>query len=94
MQDEDVTAHLRCMDAWLFLGDQQIAVEVDLGLLLPDTGVWGGVLRRVPGWLAEVSRDAEARLRLPTGDERRIRPLATPDGETSVPFIGEGPAPF
>ncbi|PTH90478.1 hypothetical protein C9J60_06080 [Streptomyces sp. A244] len=86
--------HLRSYDAWLLVGDHQIAVEADLGLFLPDTGVWGGILRHVPGWLAGAMRDAEARLRLPTGQECRIRPLAIPDDETSVPFIGEGTAPF
>lgn len=89
-----MAAQLRCDDAWLLLGDQQIAVEVDLGVFLPDTGLWGGVLRHVPAGLAGAMRDAEARLRLPTGQERRIRPLAIPDDETSVPFIGEGTAPF
>lgn len=43
-----MSVHLRCADAWLLLGDQQIAVEVDLGLFLPDAGLWGGVLRHVP----------------------------------------------
>lgn len=47
VQDGGMSAHLRCADAWLLLGDQQIAVEVDLGLFLPDTGLWGGVLRHV-----------------------------------------------
>ncbi|MGW4102045.1 hypothetical protein [Streptomyces sp. NPDC004976] len=89
-----MAAHLRCDDAWLLVCDQQIAVEVDLGLFLPDAALWGGILRHVPGWLAGAMRDAEARLRLPTGQERRIRPLATPDDETSVPFIGGGTAPF
>ncbi|MFI2415727.1 hypothetical protein [Streptomyces sp. NPDC018947] len=89
-----MTTHLRCVDAYLLVGDQEIAVAVDLGLFLPDTGLWGGVVRHVPGWLAGTMRDAEARLRLPTGQERRIRPLARPDDETSVPFIGEGTAPF
>ncbi len=88
-----MAARLRCDDAWLLVGDQQIAVKVDLGLFLPDTGLWGGVLH-LPERLAGAMRDAEARLRLPTGQERRIRPRAGPDEETSVPFIGEGTAPF
>ncbi|MEU2718728.1 hypothetical protein [Streptomyces sp. NPDC007205] len=89
-----MSARLRCDDAWFLLGDQRIAMEVDLGLFLPDTGLWGGVLRHVPVGLADAMRDAEARLRLPTGQERRIRPLAMPNDETSVPFIGEGTVPF
>ncbi|MER7404792.1 hypothetical protein ABT373_20415 [Streptomyces sp. NPDC000070] len=89
-----MSARLRCADAWLILGDQQIAVEVDLALFLPDTGLWGGVLHHVPRRQAGAMREAEASLRLPTGEEPRIRPLAIPDDETSVPFIGEGPPPF
>ncbi|MEW2252309.1 hypothetical protein ACFW6K_22385 [Streptomyces sp. NPDC058733] len=89
-----MAAHLRCDDVLLLLEDQRIAVEVDLGLFLPDTGLWGGVLRRVPRWVAHAMRDAGARLRFPSGWERRIRPLVIPDDETSVLFIGEGKAPF
>ncbi|MCL7428938.1 hypothetical protein [Streptomyces sp. YS415] len=44
---------LRCADAWLLVGDQQNAVEADLGLFLPDTGSWGGFLRHDPGWMAD-----------------------------------------
>lgn len=35
-------AHLRCQRLfWFLLGDQQNAMEVDLGLFLPDVGLWG-----------------------------------------------------
>ncbi|WP_406835315.1 hypothetical protein ACICHK_02080 [Streptomyces sp. AHU1] len=89
-----MAAHLRSEDGWLLVGDQQIVVEVDLGLFLPDTGLWGGVLHNIPGGLASSMRDVEARLRLQTGRVRRIRLLAGPDDEMSVAFIGEGTAPF
>ncbi|WP_020123731.1 hypothetical protein [Streptomyces canus] len=88
-------ADLRCDDALLFVGDQQIAVEVDLGLFLPDTGVWGGVLNRIPPSMVDQVRSAhEAHVRLSSGQKRRIRPLAAPIDGTSVPFMGEGTAPF
>ncbi|MFB7245617.1 hypothetical protein CW362_09850 [Streptomyces populi] len=89
-----MAAHLRSEDGWLLVGDRRIVVEVDLGLFLPDTGLWGGVLRNIPRGLASSVRDVEARLQLQTGQARRIRLLAGPDDETSVPFIGEGSAPF
>jgi hypothetical protein len=90
-----MAADLRCDDALLLIDDQQIPVEADLGLFLLDKGLWGGVLRRVPKWVegAVISAD-EVRLRLSSGHERRIRPLAAPGDQTSVPFIGEGTAPF
>jgi hypothetical protein len=86
--------HLRSADGWLVVDDQQIAVEVDLGLFLPDTGLWGGVLCTLPQGLAGTMRDAEVRLRPETGQERRIRLLAGPHDETSVAFVGEGTPPF
>ncbi|MER7900967.1 hypothetical protein ABTX62_34115 [Streptomyces sp. NPDC096046] len=90
---------LRCVDGTLIVGDQQIAVEADVGVFLPDTGMWGGILRRVPAWLATSLRGAEeVRLRLPTGQVRRIRPLEAthPTGETlvSLAFVGDGAAPL
>ncbi|WP_406840012.1 hypothetical protein ACICHK_34755 [Streptomyces sp. AHU1] len=48
--------HLRSEDGWLILDDQQIAVEVDLGLFLPVTGSWGGVLCNLPPGLAGAIR--------------------------------------
>ncbi|GAB2768799.1 hypothetical protein [Streptomyces bullii] len=85
----------RCDDALLLVDDQQIAVGADFGVFLPDKGLWGGVLRHVPEWVAAAVKNAdEVRLRLPSGHERRIRPLAAPGDETSVPFMGEGTAPF
>lgn len=89
---------LRFIDATLIVGDQQIRVEADVGVFLPDTGMWGGILHHVPARVAAGMRNAEqARLCLPTGQERRIRPLeiADPRGETYVsrPFVGEGTAP-
>ncbi|MGK5693254.1 hypothetical protein ACSNOJ_10175 [Streptomyces sp. URMC 128] len=90
-----MAADLHRDDALLLVDDQQIAVEVDFGLFLPDKGSWGGVLRRVPEWVAGAVKSAdEVRLRLSSGHERRIRPLAVPDDEISVPFVGEGTAPF
>ncbi|MFI7020877.1 hypothetical protein [Streptomyces sp. NPDC050164] len=90
-----MAADLRCDDALLLVDDQQIPVGADLGLFLPDRGLWGGVLRRVPEWVAGAVKNADAvRLRLSSGHERRIRPLGAPGDETSVPFIGEGTAPF
>ncbi|MFE6365605.1 hypothetical protein ACFVP3_37190 [Streptomyces sp. NPDC057806] len=77
---------LRCAGTWLLVGDQRIAVEADLGLFLPDRGAWGGFLRQVPGWMADTVQETGARLRMPTGQERRTRPLAIPDDETPVPF--------
>ncbi|MFE6335893.1 hypothetical protein ACFVOK_22225 [Streptomyces sp. NPDC057798] len=44
--------------------------------------------------MADTVQETGARLRMPTGQERRIRPLAIPDDETPVPFIGEGTPPF
>lgn len=89
-----MAAPRRFDDTVLLLGDQQIAVEVDVGLFLPDGGLWGGVLRHVPERLANAVRDADdVRLRLPTGQERRIRPLVTTNVETCVPFVGEGTMP-
>jgi hypothetical protein len=90
-----MAAYLHRDDALLLVDDQQIAVEVDLGLFLPDKGSWGGVLRRVPQWVAGAVKNAdEVRLRLSSGHERRIRPLAAPGYENYVPFMGEGTAPF
>ncbi|MFJ7968911.1 hypothetical protein [Streptomyces sp. NPDC096324] len=89
-----MAAHLRSEDGWLILGDQQIPVEVDLGLFLPDTGLWGGVLQNLPPGLAGTLRDAEVRLRLQNDQVREIRLLAGPHDETSVSFVGEGEAPF
>ncbi|MFD7246811.1 hypothetical protein [Streptomyces massasporeus] len=87
--------HLLCDDALLLVGDQQIEVQVDVGLFLPDTGSWGGVLRQIPPPLANTVKSAtEVRLRMSTGQERRIRLLAGSSDETSVPFMGEGTAPF
>ncbi|WP_406840004.1 hypothetical protein ACICHK_34690 [Streptomyces sp. AHU1] len=86
--------HLRSEDGWLILDDQQIAVEVDLGLFLPVTGSWGGVLCNLPPGLAGAIRGTEVRLRLENGQVRRIRLLAGPHDETSVSFVGEGTAPF
>ncbi|OUD03108.1 hypothetical protein [Streptomyces swartbergensis] len=88
----------RFIDATLIVGDQQIPVEADLGVFLPGTGMWGGILHHVPARLAAGMRNAgQVRLCLPTGQERRIRPLeiADPRSETyvSMPFVGEGPAP-
>ena len=90
-----MVAGLCCDDALLFVGDEQIAVEVDLGLLLPDLGVWGGVLHGIPQQLVDHVRCAhELRVRLSSGQERRIRPLAGPLDGAAVSFIGEGTAPF
>ncbi|MDH6522134.1 hypothetical protein [Streptomyces sp. SAI-090] len=76
-------------DALLLFGDQQVQVEADVGLFLPDTGLWGGFLRDVPAWLpGTMSTAEEVRLRMSTGQERRIRPLAVSSDETSVPFNG------
>ena len=89
-----MAAYLRCDDVLLLIEEQPIAVEVDLGLFVPATGLWGGVLRRVPRWVAQAMANADARLRSPNGWERRIRPLVIPDDDTSVPFIGKGKPPF
>ncbi|WP_406840003.1 hypothetical protein ACICHK_34685 [Streptomyces sp. AHU1] len=84
--------HLRSEDGWLIHGDQQIAVEVDLGLFLPVSGLWGGVLCSLPQGLAGTLRDAEVRLRLENGEVRQIRLLA--GLHESVAFLGGGTAPF
>ncbi|MFF9135576.1 hypothetical protein ACF1AY_35055 [Streptomyces sp. NPDC014776] len=82
---------LRCDDALLILGGEEIAVEVDLGLVLPGRGFWGGVLRRIPASLAaEVQTADEVRLRLSNGQERRIRPLTGRGDSLSAVFLGEG----
>ncbi|MFF3885996.1 hypothetical protein [Streptomyces sp. NPDC001914] len=86
--------HLRSEDGWLLVGDQQIAVEVDLGMFLPATGLWGGVLCNLPPGLADTLRGAEVHLRLQTGPVRQIRLLTDPHDESSVTFLGKGTAPF
>ncbi|MFD0551550.1 hypothetical protein ACFQ0X_21965 [Streptomyces rectiviolaceus] len=70
-----------------------------MGVFLPDTGLWGGILHRVPTWLAVGLPSADqVRLRLPTGQERRVRPLEIAEAidgrDVSVPFLGEGTVPF
>ncbi|MFF3886185.1 hypothetical protein [Streptomyces sp. NPDC001914] len=86
--------YLRSEDGWIVLDSQQIAVEVDLGMLLPTTGLWGGVLRNVSLGTASTLRGAGVRLRLESGQVRQIRLLTGPHDETSVAFLGEGTAPF
>ncbi|MFF8732068.1 hypothetical protein ACF073_37205 [Streptomyces sp. NPDC015171] len=89
-----------CTDATLIVGDQQVAVEVDLGLLLPgDQMKWGGILRRLSLSLIDQLRGADAVcLRLPDCKERVIHPFeAIPcadDALLSVSFIGQGRPPF
>lgn len=74
--------HLPCDDALLLFGDQQIDVQVDEGLFLPDTGSWGGVLRQIPKQLAgTVKHASDVRLRMSSGQERRIRLLAGARGD-------------
>ncbi|MGC0400476.1 hypothetical protein RKD27_003120 [Streptomyces sp. SAI-126] len=94
-----MAGHISCNHATLMVDDRRVAIAVDLGLFLPDTGTWGGIVRRVLTRLAVGLRDAdEVRICLPTGEERRIRPLDSvhPSDEAfvSVPFMGEGTAPF
>lgn len=69
--------HLSCDDAVLIVGEQQVAVEVDLGVFLSGPPHrWGGILRSVPRSLAIKMRAAETvRLRLSDGQERVIQPL-------------------
>jgi hypothetical protein len=84
-----MASDLRCDDAVLLVGDQDFSVEVDLGLFLPDTGVWGGVLRCVPESLAGAVRNMhDLRLCLSSGQERQIRPFPAVLDETWIPFMG------
>jgi hypothetical protein len=69
-------------------------VEVDLGLFLPSTGLWGGVLQNLPAGLAGTLRGAEVRLRLQNDQIRQIHLLSGPHDETSVSLLGDGKAPF
>ncbi|MEV4790167.1 hypothetical protein AB0K53_32835 [Streptomyces tuirus] len=87
--------HVRSDDALLLFDDQQIEVQADVGLFLPDTGAWGGILRPIPERLADTIRNAEpVCLRMSSGQERPIRLLTVHADDTSVPFVGEGTAPF
>lgn len=85
--------------AVLVVGDEQVPVEAELGELTPDgSGQWGGFLRGVPVRLATaVHQGQDARLRLPDGQERGLRPAGVPrmdsQGRLVVPFLGEGTIP-
>ncbi|WP_326844586.1 hypothetical protein OHB33_41310 (plasmid) [Streptomyces sp. NBC_01558] len=83
----------------LLVGQDQATVEADLGVFVP-TGkqAWGGLLRCVPMRLAAaMQQSGEALLRMPGGQERRIRPAGKPrldrQGRLVVAFIGEGTIP-
>ena len=61
--------------------------------------MWGGILHRIPSALVnDLRSDEDVRLRLSDGQERRIRlRYASQGGDeegVSVPFLGEGTAPF
>ncbi|MFF9815327.1 hypothetical protein [Streptomyces sp. NPDC014006] len=97
-----MTRAFYCDYATLIVGDRRVPAEVDLGLLLAgEVSRWGGILYRVPAGLVDDARgEAGVRLRLSCGQERHIRLLHVEPGWDedaeclSVPFLGEGTAPF
>ncbi|MFF3313521.1 hypothetical protein [Streptomyces sp. NPDC002952] len=84
----------------LVVGDQQLVVQADLGVLRPDPEAsWGGILRNVPTrLLIDLHVYDDIRLRLPDGQERFIRPLDGIHAEdtdfTPLYFAGEGTPPL
>lgn len=91
-QDGPMAVRLGCGDAQLLLGDQETAVDVDLGgcsCQTPECG--GGVLRNVPPDLAAAVTTAdEVRLRLSTGHQRRIRHPRAGRRHDSAPGRSQG----
>ncbi|MET9813691.1 hypothetical protein [Streptomyces sp. NPDC006355] len=83
----------------LLAGEEQVAVEAQLGVFTPaGEPEWGGLLRGVPPWLSAVMRQLDdVSLRIPGEEERRIQPAGTPvldpQGRLVVFFRGESTAP-
>ncbi|MFJ8802800.1 hypothetical protein [Streptomyces sp. NPDC102487] len=83
----------------LLVGQEQAAIEADLGVFMPaGERAWGGLLRCVPIRLAAaMQHSGETLLRLPDGQERKIHPAGSPrpdrQGRLVVAFIGEGTIP-
>ncbi|MBT2419549.1 hypothetical protein J7F01_15420 [Streptomyces sp. ISL-22] len=81
------------------MGEEQVAVQAELGVFTPARDPeWGGLLRGVPPWLAvAMCQLDDVRLRLPGEEERRVhlvgKPVLDDQGRLVVFFRGEGPPP-